>query len=615
MLHTTRETGLRPGNLHRGGRARATVLDHRRHHAWLYLSRIRPVIQALTTLLLISALGDPERATLGAFAVQSAGILSVALSLMALRWFDPIRVVNVIILLELALLMYVITTLAGPEIRCLFLLWPIVAIGYFGSATYTLLAASACVVYIFLLAEYDTQWTYQGWLPPASYILLITAIFLSFVTKQSRKVENELIEEHERDHRALDLTRRIRILDTPAGAVEELAREIGEASETKYVAAFAFDGDEDYITDIYTWHRDESNSRFETTDFDSTVRRMLAGGISVAIEQTKIELMPLTYEDVDALDAEHLDTRSIETPLRELLEQANCNSLLLLPLLIGGRVVGAILMLDSAKSGWTSREFSVFEPVLPQIAAGLAQVLLLRDQKSTVAALERVDRIRDQLIANVSHELRTPLTSTIGFIETLLRPDMEFDKNAHDELLRFARDGAQRLVLLVEDLLTITNTRPDSLHLSPTPIRVHELFDEAVRQIDMENGISLTVRLDRDPEFIADRHRMLQVITNLLTNAQRYGNGRIELRCPEVEDESMIEFDVYDNGDGIPTEHEHEMFLPFARFTMRTDSTGLGLAICRTIVEAHHGTIDYARMPDMRTRFRVRIPRGIPAEA
>src|SRR5690606_19567615 len=151
--------------------------------------------------------------------------------------------------------------------------------------------------------------------------------------------------------------------------------------------------------------------------------------------------------------------------------------------------------------------------------------------REALESLERVDRLRDRLIANVSHELRTPLTSTIGFVETLLRDDIELDDAQRHRLLEHARDGGMRLLALVEDLLTLGSTRPESLDLSPTPVHVHELLEEALRGIEPPLGRTIQVAGAEDVRVVVDRNRTLQVISNLVTNALHHGSGDVRLCC------------------------------------------------------------------------------------
>jgi signal transduction histidine kinase len=228
------------------------------------------------------------------------------------------------------------------------------------------------------------------------------------------------------------------------------------------------------------------------------------------------------------------------------------------------------------------------------------------EQAQALERLGQIDRARDRLIANVSHELRTPLTATIGSVETLLRDDVEFTAGQRQQLLELARDGGRRLLALVEDLLTVGTTRPDSLELTPEPEQLAVLVHDAVAVIDPGAGRRLELDLHVDALVRVDRMRMLQVVTNLVVNAIRHGAGDIVVTTDVDQEHALIR--VFDEGSGIRPEHLDELFLPFARFSTRTDSTGLGLAICRALVEAHGGAITYSRTADDRTCFTVELP-------
>ena len=117
---------------------------------------------------------------------------------------------------------------------------------------------------------------------------------------------------------------------------------------------------------------------------------------------------------------------------------------------------------------------------------------------------------------------------------------------------------------------------------------------------------TITITTAADPLVRVDRMRMLQVVSNLLVNALRHGHGDVVIDIDRTNGTAQLR--VLDDGAGIDPEHEDELFLPFAKFSTRADSTGLGLAICRTIVEAHGGSIAYARTSDDRTSFGVTLP-------
>ena len=238
---------------------------------------------------------------------------------------------------------------------------------------------------------------------------------------------------------------------------------------------------------------------------------------------------------------------------------------------------------------------------------------LVRDQQAALDRLRVVDALRDQIIANVSHELRTPLTTTVGAIETLLRTDIEVDDELRTQLLTLARDGGVRLVGLVEDLLTLGATRPDSLELMAEPEHLGSIVREGVAGIHAHDGRSIVVDAAADPLVRVDHKRMLQVVSNLVVNAINHGAGDVRVQTAERDGHAVLE--VLDDGPGVDPSHVDELFLPFARFSNRPDSTGLGLAICRAIVESHHGTIRYHRTDDARTAFAVTLPLAPEAES
>jgi signal transduction histidine kinase len=302
---------------------------------------------------------------------------------------------------------------------------------------------------------------------------------------------------------------------------------------------------------------------------------------------------------------------AVEASMRSLVERLGSGSGLVTALPMAGRTVGAIVLAGAEDHDWTGSAVLLLEPLAPQLAAGLAQVVLVRDQRDALESIERVDRMRDRLIANVSHELRTPLTSTMGFVETVLRDDIDLDERTRHELLLHARDGGLRLLSLVEDLLALGSTRPESLDLSPEPVDVARLVADSLRGIDPPDRRELRVRAQPGACATLDRNRVMQVIANLVVNALRHGRGDVLVDARSERERLLI--DVVDEGPGVAPEHVHELFLPFARFSTRPDSTGLGLAICRTIVEAHGGTVTYARV-DGRTRFRVQLP-TLPASS
>jgi signal transduction histidine kinase len=198
--------------------------------------------------------------------------------------------------------------------------------------------------------------------------------------------------------------------------------------------------------------------------------------------------------------------------------------------------------------------------------------------------------LREELIANVSHELRTPLTSTIGFLQTLDRRDLDLTRDERGQLLAVALREAERLAVLVEDLLQLTRLERGDLPLEKSELDLAKLAEHAADCIDVPAEREIV--LQKAHLFTqADPGRILQVVQNLLTNSIRHGEGRVSVDFEWEPGAARLV--VSDEGQGVPDDQVQQLFVPFSRTSTRTDSSGLGLAISRRIAEAHGGTLNY----------------------
>ena len=538
---------------------------------------------------------------------------SVAISFLAMgtiaAWFaslryDPVRVALAVQGLDLIVVIGVVLFGTNPAETAPFVLLPIIGVAYFGSVRWTVIGTAVAAVMIEVAEHLLDSWDDARVLTPVTFLVSICGALIAFITSRTREAERLLELDVARDRVALRLARGIRMADDPAEAIHEIAHTIGSATGAERAVVVLLEHDDDYVADIASWQRSPNvrTVELDVTSVDATVRHLVSTGHGALLDSDGTQL--LTPVDSDEVLAP--GNPAIESSMRVLLGRLGGETGVVAALPMGGRAVGAIILVADADHDWKSEALPLLETIAPQLAAGLAQVVLVRDQRDALDSLERLDRMRDRLIANVSHELRTPLTSTIGFIETLLRDDLPFAPQDRHVMMEHARDGGLRLLALVEDLLALGSTRPESLDLTPEPLQLSQLVADALRGIAPPGERRIALQVDDDPMVIVDRNRMLQVFGNLVVNAVHHGEGDVEVRCHSVEAGALI--DVIDDGAGVAPEHVHELFLPFARFSTRSDSTGLGLAICRTIVEAHGGAIDYARIAGGRTRFRVRIP-------
>jgi heavy metal sensor kinase len=255
--------------------------------------------------------------------------------------------------------------------------------------------------------------------------------------------------------------------------------------------------------------------------------------------------------------------------------------------------------------------------------SNLSQRIDVEETESELGPLARVlNRMLDRLesafeqqksfTADASHELRTPLAVICSQAELSLSRERTGEE--YREALATCANAAQRMRLLVDDLLTLARADAGMLALQPAPFDVRACVEECaewIRPLAGERGIEIEVDLE-PVTWTGDRQRLSQVVTNLLSNAIRYNRdgGRVEVRLAAEGPEVMLA--VSDTGVGIAEDERKLLFKRFHRVDKARSrdlgGSGLGLAICRSLVEAHAGTIDCESRPGVGSTFTVRLP-------
>ena len=204
--------------------------------------------------------------------------------------------------------------------------------------------------------------------------------------------------------------------------------------------------------------------------------------------------------------------------------------------------------------------------------------------------LEEIERLRAEFLGMVSHELRTPLTSIRGSATTMLDATSDIDPAEMRQFLRIIVDQADSMRELIGNLLDVARIETGTLPVSPEPADVAVLVDRARNNFISSGGIN---RLDIDiapdlPLVVVDRRRIVQVISNLISNAARHSPESSAIRVIAARREFFVEVSVLDEGRGIPADRLPHLFRKFSRVEAEDPGgdTGLGLAICKGIVEA-----------------------------
>jgi len=222
------------------------------------------------------------------------------------------------------------------------------------------------------------------------------------------------------------------------------------------------------------------------------------------------------------------------------------------------------------------------------------------NKRKEIKAQKKQEKYRREFVNNVSHELKTPIFSIEGYIETLLDGGID-DPEINVKYLKRALKNTERLSEILKDLDMISSLQSDMLVLDLESINLKEIIQEVIDslqfladsynvKVDIKSGLNKLVIVE------GDRHRIKQVLTNILSNSIKYGNkgGATEIACYDMEENMLIE--ITDNGIGIEKGHLPHLFERFYRVdknrSREMGGTGLGLAIVKHIVEAHDQTIN-----------------------
>lgn len=240
-----------------------------------------------------------------------------------------------------------------------------------------------------------------------------------------------------------------------------------------------------------------------------------------------------------------------------------------------------------------------------------------------VAALheaEDADRAKSEFLSNVSHEIRTPLTSMCNVLSNFAAGIGGKMKEKHEQYVTMLDDDCNRLRSLVEKLLNLSRLQAGKVPFERSPTNVVDVASDAIRGVRREadaKGVTLAIEtLVHIPEIQADGSLLLQVFTNLIYNAIKFtpAGGSITVRLQERGAE--IQAAVIDTGIGIAPENLEKVFEKFAQVNRKkggkgAQGTGIGLAICKEIVDLHEGAIWVESVPAKGSTFHFTLPKKV----
>lgn len=234
--------------------------------------------------------------------------------------------------------------------------------------------------------------------------------------------------------------------------------------------------------------------------------------------------------------------------------------------------------------------------------------LAIRVRAQGIAA--ETERLRSSLLSAVSHELRTPLAAIIGSASSLLQAPSGGGSNWR-ELLENIRAEAERLARLVHNLIETTRLESGAVQLKKEPYPIEDVVGTALERLDkLLAGREVKTDLPEDlPLVPLDPVLMELVFVNLIENAVRHTPAGTAIELAARQREAFLDIAVSDRGPGLPAEDLERVFEKFYRATQAAGGAGLGLAICKAVVEAHGGVIRAVNRSGGGAEFRLTLPR------
>lgn len=233
-----------------------------------------------------------------------------------------------------------------------------------------------------------------------------------------------------------------------------------------------------------------------------------------------------------------------------------------------------------------------------------------KQQKELEAArikAEKSDRLKSAFLANMSHEIRTPLNAIVGFSKLVIDAECTNEKEQYAEIIE---RNSEILLNLFNDILDLSSLEADSLSFNIRPIKLIDICLQLEQQFcyKVKNGTKLILDdVDTELYVSGDWNRIIQIISNLLSNAAKFTpKGEIHFGYREKED--FVEFYVKDSGIGIPAERVATIFQRFGKINDFVQGTGLGLTLCRMLVEKMGGRIWLRSQEGKGSRFYFTLP-------
>lgn len=282
-----------------------------------------------------------------------------------------------------------------------------------------------------------------------------------------------------------------------------------------------------------------------------------------------------------------------------------------MPVSFGDTAFGIVYLRLAGSQDLSIQQQQILESLVRYSAVIFQRDRSLRKEAESVA-LAQADKLKTALLSMVTHDFRSPLTSIKASVSTLLQKGAPLPEDTQIGLYMAIEQETDRLNRMVGNILDLSKLEANAWRINPERTPVAEVIGMALDMFSSDNNARIVVHLDQNlPEVFADSTQLVQILKNLIENALKYSPPESMIEINSAWRDGVPTIEVLDRGRGLPAE-PNDMFKPFWRAPELHESSmpgiGIGLAICRGLVEAHGGTIVAEARPGGGAIFRIGLP-------
>ena len=282
-----------------------------------------------------------------------------------------------------------------------------------------------------------------------------------------------------------------------------------------------------------------------------------------------------------------------------------------IPIFNSGDVIGAMVIIRFGGPGYSDLDLEQAQGFASILGLVLGNIKLRRTVEELTERC-KTSNLQDNFISTITHELRSPLGFIKGYTTTLLRSDATWDSTTQQEFLRIIDAETDHLQAMIDNLLDSARLQSNMLEFHFQPVRVESLLNNIIARAHIHHGgMTIHLKIMEPVQMVnADPERLEQVFENLITNAHKYApESPVWINLRTDKEQVIIEF--RDEGPGIPPESQEKIFWRFYRDPLserEAHGSGLGLYICRQILDAHKGKISVESITGKGSTFVIWLP-------